>query len=91
VISPELSELNPLPSTIGQVREGVTSSSSRYAAPAGPRRTRVTTELIAEVVGRYQHGESSRQVSEGAASLKSTVLNILKSEGIDVRAWGRRY
>jgi hypothetical protein len=47
--------------------------------------------MRAEVVARYQRGETSREVGEGCHIAKSTVLKILRSEGVDVRPWGVRY
>ena len=58
-----------------------------YAAPSGPRRTRVTPELRTEVVARYQRGKTSREVAEACSLAKSTVLTILKLEGVEVRPW----
>jgi hypothetical protein len=68
-----------------------TPESSRYAAPEGPRKARITTALRADVVARYQRGESSREVAEGCRIAKCTVLKILLSEDVDVRPWGVRY
>lgn len=64
--------------------------SSRYVASPGPRRTRVTADLRAEVMAQYQRGRTSRQVADGLAIAKSTVLQILRSEGVEVRPWGVR-
>jgi hypothetical protein len=51
----------------------------------------VTSALRAEVVDRYARGESSAEVAESCGIAKSTVLKILRAEGIEVRQWGRRY
>ena len=65
--------------------------SSRYAVPVGPRKSRVTTTLRVDVVHRYRAGQSSREVADGCGIAKSTVLQILRSEGVEVRQWGVRY
>jgi hypothetical protein len=83
--------LNPVPYPIKQGQDVEVVESSRYAAPPGPRRVRITPEIRAEVVSRYQGGESSRQVAEAFGIAKSTVLNILRSESADVRPQGVRY
>ena len=64
---------------------------SRYIVPKGPRRSRVTTTLRADVVARYQRGESSRVIAENCGIAKSTILKILRTEGIEVRPWRVRY
>ena len=71
--------------------EAEAPGSSRYAAPLGPRRTRVTSALRAEVVDRYVRGESSAEVAGSCGIAKSTVLKILRIEGVEVRRWGSRY
>jgi hypothetical protein len=43
------------------------------------------------VVARYQRGETSREVAEACSIAKSTVLGILKAEGVEVRPRGVRY
>jgi hypothetical protein len=89
--SPELPEFEPCTRLTSPGRDPDTAELSRYSAPPGPRRARITTELRAEVVARYQRGETSRQVSGTCGIAKSTVLAILKSEGIAVRPRGSRY
>jgi hypothetical protein len=42
-------------------------------------------------VALYERGESSREVAEGCGVAKSTVLKILRDEGVEVRPWGVRY
>jgi hypothetical protein len=75
-----------------EVDDGVESrESSRYAAPPGPRRIRVTAGLRAEIVAHYRCGCTSRQVAERCGIAKSTVLRILWLEGVHVRPSGVRY
>ena len=76
---------------VEQVEDVPAPELSRYAVPEGPRRSRVTTALRVDVVVRYQRGESSREVAATCGIAKSTVLKILRSEGIEVRSWGVRY
>ena len=83
--------MNVGPTAVAQVDDVPAPVMSRYAVPEGPRRSRVTTALRADVVARYQRGESSRQAAEGCGVAKSTVLKILRSEGVEVRPWGVRY
>jgi hypothetical protein len=64
---------------------------SRFSLPPGPRVPRVTASIRAEVVSRYQHGETSREVADACGIAKSTVLQILRSERVEVRPWGKRY
>jgi hypothetical protein len=45
----------------------------------------------ADLVNRYARGESSAEVADSCGIAKSTVLKILKAEGIEVRTWGKRY
>ena len=59
---------------------------------AGPGwRTRVTPQLRAEVVRRYQAGESSRIVAEELGIGKATVLKLLRLEGVQLKPVGARY
>jgi hypothetical protein len=83
--------LNPVPHLIRMGQEAGPPESSRYAAPPGPRRTRVTSALRAEVVHRYARGKSSAVVAESCGIAKSTVLKILRAEGTKVRPWGKRH
>jgi hypothetical protein len=48
--------LNPAPHLVCMGEKAEATESSRYAPPPGPRRTRVTAALKAEVVDRYQGG-----------------------------------
>ena len=82
--------LNVVPRLISQGSEA-DSPTSRYVAPPGPRRTRVTSALRAEVVDRYAKGESSAEVAESCGIAKSTVLRILRLEGAEIRPWSMRY
>jgi hypothetical protein len=47
--------------------------------------------LRAEVIDRYARGESSADVADSCGIAKSTVLKILKAEGVEIRPWGKRY
>jgi FixJ family two-component response regulator len=61
-------------------------------ALTGPRRrTRMTPQLRAEVVRRYQAGEPSRVVAEDLGIAKATVLKLLRSEGVPLKSVGARY
>jgi DNA-directed RNA polymerase specialized sigma24 family protein len=51
----------------------------------------VTSALRAEVVDRYARGESSAEVADSCGIAKSTVLKILRVQGVEVRPWGKRY
>lgn len=83
--------LNVAPTPVRRTEEIEAPESSRYVAPPGPRRTRMTAELQAEVVARYQSGETSREVAEACGIAKSTVLRILKDADVKVRPRGVRY
>jgi hypothetical protein len=82
---------NVVPRPIRRRRSPDAVEPSRYAAPPGQRRARITPKLRAEVVAPYQRGESSRKVAEACGVAKTTVLMILKSEGVELRLQGRRY
>jgi len=56
------------------------------------RRTQVTQELTRTVVELYVHqGRSTRAVAGELNLAKSTVLRILKSEGVERKPKGRHY
>jgi hypothetical protein len=55
------------------------------------RRTRVTPQLRAEIVRRYQAGEPSRLVAEELEIGKATVLKVLKSAGVKLKPTGGHY
>jgi hypothetical protein len=59
-------------------------------APA-PQRRRITGRLRAEVVERYAPGMSSRRVAATLGLGRTTVLEILKAAGVDIRRQGLRY
>jgi hypothetical protein len=59
-------------------------------APAPPRR-RITNRLRAEVVEHYARGMSSRRVAATLVLGRTTVLEILKVGGVEVRPHGRKY
>ncbi|WP_414973976.1 helix-turn-helix domain-containing protein [Gordonia sp. (in: high G+C Gram-positive bacteria)] len=54
------------------------------------RRRRITAPVRAEVVDLYRRGASTRQVAEQTRVSRTTVLDILKKEGVQVRPQGRR-
>lgn len=58
--------------------------------PAPPGRRRVTRKDRAEIVRLYESGLSALAVAEQAGVSKTSVLNVLKSEGVTVRPWGSR-
>ena len=64
-------------------------STGRPPRPVGRRR--VTNRLRAEVVERYEAGESSRAVAAATGLARSTVLSILKQAGVERRPRGRHY
>lgn len=70
---------------------GTTSEQpDRFVAP--PRqRIRVTDKLRADVIRRYQAGETSREVAAETGASKATVLAILKEAGVPMRPSGARY
>ncbi|WP_392391015.1 helix-turn-helix domain-containing protein [Nocardioides sp. LHD-245] len=49
----------------------------------------MTDRRRAEIVAAYQDGKSSRQIASELQVAKSTVLNILRSAGAEVRPRGR--
>ena len=61
------------------------------ASPELRRRTRVTPQLRAEVVRRYQARESSRVVADELGLSKATVLKILRADGVEAKPVGARY
>ena len=84
VVLSELS-LNVAQIPIDLIDEIEAPESSRFVAPPGPRKTRVTTAIRVRVVAEYERGHTSRQVA------KSTVLRILTLEGVEVRPRGVHY
>lgn len=52
---------------------------------------RVTERPKAEVIQRYQAGETSRMVAEETGASKATVLQILKQAGVKIRPSGAHY
>jgi hypothetical protein len=61
------------------------------ASASQSRRTRVTPQLRAEVVRRYQAGDPSRVVAEELGIGKATVLKLIKQQGLSLRPVGVRY
>ena len=55
-----------------------------------PQRRRITASLRADVIEHYNHGMSSRWVAARLGLGRTTVLEILKLAGVEVRAQGRR-
>src|SRR4029078_3035065 len=56
-----------------------------------PQRGRTTHTLRAEVVEHYAAGMSCRRVAAALGLGRTTVLQILKAAGIEVRPQGRKY
>ena len=56
-----------------------------------PQRRRITHTLRAEVVEHYAAGMSCRRVAAALGLGRTTVLQILKAAGIEVRPQGRKY
>ena len=56
-----------------------------------PQRRRITHTLRAEVVAHYAAGMSCRRVAAALGLGRTTVLQILKAAGIEVRPQGRKY
>ncbi|WP_425269587.1 helix-turn-helix domain-containing protein [Gordonia alkanivorans] len=54
-------------------------------------RSRVTDELRGEVVQLYASGMTSRAVAEEVGIGRTTVLNVLRREGVTIRPQGARY
>lgn len=54
-------------------------------------RQRVTDRLRGEVVRLYESGQSSRRVADEVNLARSTVLKILKQQGVVIRPPGTRY
>ena len=68
----------------------VTDRSPSFVSPPRQRR-RITARLRAAVVEAYESGQTSRQVAEGLAPGRTTVLKILKEADVTVRPQGRKY
>jgi hypothetical protein len=58
--------------------------------PPAPQRRRITGHLRADVVEHYGRGMSSRSVAATLGLGRTTVLEILKSAGVDIRPRGPR-
>ena len=61
------------------------------SGPAITQRRRITHTLRAEVVEHYAAGMSCRRVAAALGLGRTTVLQILKAAGIEVRPQGRKY
>ncbi|MGV9825373.1 helix-turn-helix domain-containing protein [Gordonia sp. NPDC003429] len=54
-------------------------------------RSRVTEQLRRDVVRLYEGGMTSRAVAEQVGLGRTTVLNVLRREGVVIRPHGARY
>lgn len=68
----------------------VTDAHTRVRAPV-PQRRRVTARLRTDVVEHYERGMSSRRVAATFGLGRATVLEILKTAGVDIRPQGLKY
>lgn len=82
-------KLNPVLSS--EPSEEAARPMQRFRPPPGQRRTRVTARLRAEMIERYQAGETSRMVAEGTGTSKATVLKILREAGVELRPTGAHH
>jgi transposase len=55
------------------------------------QRRRITASLRAEVVEHYAAGMSCRRVADTLGLGRTTVLQILKAAGVELRPQGRKY
>ena len=76
-------------------RSNTTGEVDAVAGPAGlspvPQRRRITARLRAQVIEHYNRGMSSRRVAATLGLGRTTVMEILKVAGVEVRPHGRRY
>ncbi|WP_442854215.1 helix-turn-helix domain-containing protein [Aeromicrobium sp. Root344] len=78
------------------VKFNTRSSANLPSARFGPHpkvhgKNRITERLRAQIVERYKQGDvGTLQVAEEFGVSKSSVLNILKREGIAIRKQGHR-
>jgi hypothetical protein len=68
----------------------VTTLGMHVQTPA-PQRRRITGRLRVEVIAHYNRGMSSRRVAATLGLGRTTVLEILKAAGVDIRPQGRKY
>ena len=68
----------------------VTEGCERVLSPVSKRR-RITAHLRTDVVEHYERGLSSRRVAALVGLGRTTVLEILKAAGVDIRPPGRMY
>jgi hypothetical protein len=68
----------------------VTDRRPRVPSPV-PQRRRITAGLRAEVIEHYNRGMSSRRVAATLGLGRTTLLEILKAAGVDIRPRGRKY
>jgi CENP-B N-terminal DNA-binding domain len=66
-----------------------TDAQTRVRGPVPQRR--VTARLRTDVVEHYERGMSSRRVAATFGLGRTTVFEILKTAGVDVRTRGRKY
>jgi len=67
----------------------VTDGRPNVTSPVRQRR-RITVWLRADVIERYESGMSSRRVAAMLGLGRTTVLNILKAAGAEIRRQGRK-
>ncbi len=69
--------------------DGSRSGPENVSPPA--RRRRITASLRADVVEHYMNEMTSRQVAVALGLGRTTVLEVLKAAGVEVRPQGRKY
>jgi hypothetical protein len=74
--------LNVAPTSVEMAAEVEAPESSRYVAPAGPRRIRVTPALRAEVVAMYGRGVDRSLITNGSTEQLRAHLGIAKTNGV---------
>jgi hypothetical protein len=67
----------------------VTDRSPSFVSP--PRQPRQITARLPAAVEAYESGQTSRQVAEGLALGRTSVLKSLKEADVTVRPQGRKY
>ena len=73
-----------------QNETNVSSVPTDMASPP-PQRRRITALLRADVVEHYIAGMSCRRVADTLGLGRTTVLEILKAAGVEIRPQGRKY
>lgn len=64
---------------------------TRFSGQRHNVRIRRTAKINAEVVSRYQGGQSTRTIAAQLGMCKATVLQILKAQDVMIRPVGRHY